>query len=144
MAIRPAIDLASEAIDSREIAEAIDRAVEGLGEKAREQPIALCYRWQGPASYGRIDAFCRGVIAGLIREAIRPVALVLVADSDIGGLIGIHLCEECDFEGDVVSIDGIAVGDLDFIDVGTLIESSGAVPVVVKSLIFSVAPIIHG
>ena len=36
----------------------------------------------------------------------------------------------------VVSIDGITLKEFDFIDIGALIESSGAVPVVIKSLVF--------
>ena len=36
----------------------------------------------------------------------------------------------------IVSIDGIALSELDFVDIGALLETSGAVPVVVKSLVF--------
>jgi ethanolamine utilization protein EutA len=36
----------------------------------------------------------------------------------------------------VVSIDGIVLHDFDFIDIGALLETSGAVPVVIKSLVF--------
>jgi len=35
-----------------------------------------------------------------------------------------------------VSIDGIALKEFDFIDIGALLETSGAVPVVIKSLVF--------
>jgi ethanolamine utilization protein EutA len=36
----------------------------------------------------------------------------------------------------VVSIDGIALREFDFVDIGEIIPASGAVPVVVKSLVF--------
>jgi ethanolamine utilization protein EutA len=36
----------------------------------------------------------------------------------------------------VVSIDGITLEEFDYIDIGALIPSSGAVPVVIKSLVF--------
>jgi ethanolamine utilization protein EutA len=36
----------------------------------------------------------------------------------------------------VISIDGLELKQFDFIDIGELLESSGAVPVVIKSLIF--------
>jgi ethanolamine utilization protein EutA len=35
-----------------------------------------------------------------------------------------------------VSIDGLELKEFDYIDIGTMLESSGAVPVVIKSLIF--------
>jgi ethanolamine utilization protein EutA len=36
----------------------------------------------------------------------------------------------------VLSIDGITLKELDFIDIGAMLETSGAVPVVIKSLVF--------
>jgi ethanolamine utilization protein EutA len=39
----------------------------------------------------------------------------------------------------VVSIDGIDLREFDFIDVGNMIPTSGAVPVVIKSLVFPTA-----
>jgi ethanolamine utilization protein EutA len=35
-----------------------------------------------------------------------------------------------------VSIDGLELKEFDYIDIGTMLEASGAVPVVIKSLIF--------
>ena len=37
-------------------------------------------------------------------------------------------------------LDGIALNDFDYIDIGALIQSSGSVPVVIKSLIFPTSP----
>ena len=65
--------------------------------------------------------------------------LMLVSDGDIGGTIGLHFKEEMQFANPVISIDGIALNEFDYIDIGALIPSSGAVPVVVKSLIFPAA-----
>jgi ethanolamine utilization protein EutA len=39
--------------------------------------------------------------------------------------------------GAIVSIDGVGLQDLDFIDVGQLLTPPGVVPVVIKSLLFS-------
>ena len=36
----------------------------------------------------------------------------------------------------MVSIDGITLQEFDFIDIGALLDTSGAVPVVIKSLVF--------
>ena len=36
----------------------------------------------------------------------------------------------------VISIDGIMLSEFDYIDIGEIIPSSGAVPVVIKSLVF--------
>jgi ethanolamine utilization protein EutA len=62
--------------------------------------------------------------------------LLLVGEADCGGLIGIHCHEEAHMACPVISIDGINLKELDFIDIGAMLETSGAVPVVIKSLVF--------
>ena len=68
--------------------------------------------------------------------------LVLVGDGDVGGLLGIHLREEMRISNAIVSVDGLELKEFDYIDIGTMLPTSGAVPVVIKSLIFptSAAP----
>jgi ethanolamine utilization protein EutA len=101
-----------------------------------EQPVALCYRWVGSAGYWRLDAFCRGVALGLVAVLQRGHPVVLVGDGDIGGLMGIHLHAELKLAQPVISIDGIVLQEFDYIDIGALLDTSGAVPVVIKSLVF--------
>ncbi len=36
----------------------------------------------------------------------------------------------------MVSIDGLELKEFDYIDIGSMLETTGAVPVVIKSLIF--------
>ena len=61
---------------------------------------------------------------------------MLAGDGDVGGLIGIHLREEMDIENAIVSVDGLELKEFDYIDIGSMLPQSGAVPVVIKSLIF--------
>ena len=134
--ITPALPLQGEALDPAAIAAAIAAALRGMDLQQGEHAVALCYRWQGSASYARLDAFCRGIAAGLAPLLERGLPLVLVGDGDIGGLVGIHAHSELKLANPVVSIDGIVLQALDFIDIGALLETSGAVPVVIKSLVF--------
>ena len=62
--------------------------------------------------------------------------MVLVGDGDVGGLVGIHASEEARLPNPIVSVDGITLKEFDFIDIGAMLELSGAVPVVIKSLVF--------
>jgi ethanolamine utilization protein EutA len=100
------------------------------------QPAAVAFHWDGSATFFRLQAFCAGVAEGLKDILAKGHPLVLVNDGDIGGIIGLHFQEELKIQNPVISIDGIALNDFDFIDIGTLIPSSGSVPVVIKSLIF--------
>ncbi len=134
--ITPDLPLGDEALDQEKIAAAARSALRRLDLHEGEQAVSLCYRWRGSATYARLDGFCRGVAAGLSKLLDRGLPLVLVGDGDIGGLIGIHFHEELRLPNPVVSIDGIVLKEFDFIDIGALLETSGAVPVVIKSLVF--------
>src|SRR2546430_705581 len=89
-----------------------------------------------PARPRRSDAFCHGLVDGMRGQLEQGHPLILVCDGDVGGLIGLHLREETRHSGPIISIDGIDLHNFDYIDIGALIPSSGAVPVVVKSLVF--------
>lgn len=104
------------------------------------QPVAVAFHWDGSATFFRLQAFCAGVAEGLKGILAKSHPLVLVNDGDIGGIIGLHFQEELKLPSPIISIDGIPLNDFDFIDIGALIPSSGAVPVVIKSLIFPTSP----
>ncbi len=136
--ITPDLPLSGEALDSTAIASAVQAALRRLDLQHGEQAVALCYRWQGSATFWRLDAFCKGIAQGLAPVLQHGGPLVLVGDGDIGGLVGIHLHSELKLTHSVISIDGIVLQEFDFIDIGALLDTSGAVPVVIKSLVFPV------
>jgi len=134
--IVPDLPLAPEDLVPDDIASAIESALRRNDLAEGEQPVAMCFRWQGSATFRRLDDFCKGVTRGLRACLERGHPLVLVSDGDVGGLIGIHAHEEARLASPIVSIDGILLKEFDFIDIGALLEASGAVPVVIKSLVF--------
>lgn len=121
-----------EEIDAHEVARSIRTSAAQLELTGT---IAVFVPWRGSATFARLDAFCRGVTDGLADVAANA-PIVLAGDSDVGGLIGVHLCEELKVTRPVISIDGLELADFDYIDIGDLLENSGAVPVVIKSLVF--------
>lgn len=135
-AISPPLPVDGEDIDADAVARAVRGALDAGNWQQTGQPVALFFRWAGSATYRRLDDFCRGVLRGLAPLLDTGLPLVLVTDSDIGGLVGQHCAEASGAGTSVVSVDGIVARDFDFIDIGAFIEESGAVPVVVKSLVF--------
>jgi ethanolamine utilization protein EutA len=134
--IAPSLPLDGETIDPAAISAAVRDVLKRLDLTHGEAPVALFVPWRGSATFQRLDAFCRGVAEGMSDILARGHPLVLAGDGDVGGLIGIHLREEMRLDSPIVSIDGLELKEFDFIDIGALLESSGAVPVVIKSLIF--------
>jgi ethanolamine utilization protein EutA len=134
--IAPGLLLEGETVDADAVAASIRTVLRHLDLGDADTPVAIFVPWQGSATFHRLDAFCRGVAAGLSDVLARGHPIVLAGDGDVGGLIGIHFREEMKLKNPVVSIDGLELKQFDYIDIGELLESSGAVPVVIKSLIF--------
>ena len=125
-----------DAIDAQAIAASVRRVLKRLDLAGGERPVAVFTPWRGSATFARLDSFCRGIVDGLSEVLAHGHPIILVGDGDVGGLVGIHLREEMKLELPVVSIDGLELKEFDYIDIGAILDASGAVPVVIKSLIF--------
>jgi ethanolamine utilization protein EutA len=134
--IAPGLPLEGDTVDTDAIATSIRTVLRHLDLAEADTPVAIFVPWQGSATFRRLDGFCRGVAKGLEEVLARGHPIVLAGDGDVGGLIGVHFREEMKLTNPVVSIDGLELKQFDYIDIGELLESSGAVPVVIKSLIF--------
>ena len=134
--IAPELALGDETIDAAAIAAAIKAALRRLDLGDGRSPVAVFVPWRGSATFRRLDDFCKGVADGLAAVLGHGHPIVLAGDGDVGGLIGIHYCEEMKLKNPIVSIDGLELKEFDYIDIGAILDTSGAVPVVIKSLVF--------
>jgi ethanolamine utilization protein EutA len=142
--IAPALPLDGDKIDPAAVAAGIKSALKRRELGGGESPVALFVPWRGSATFQRLDDFCRGMADGLAAILAHGLPIVLVGDNDVGGLIGIHFCEEMRLATPIVSIDGLELKDFDYIDIGAILDTSGAVPVVIKSLVFPTSASVGG
>ena len=138
--VAPEFPLDNDEFTKEAVRDAALSALRRLDLLSARQPVAVAFHWDGSATFFRLQAFCGGIAEGLKDILAKGHPLVLVNDGDIGGIVGLHFQEELRLQTPIISIDGIALSDFDFIDIGALIQSSGAVPVVIKSLIFPASP----
>jgi ethanolamine utilization protein EutA len=138
--VSPEFPLDTDEFSKKAVGDAMLNALRRLDLMHARQAVAVAFHWEGSATFLRLQAFCGGVVEGLKDILAKGHPLVLVNDGDIGGIVGLHFQEECRVENPIISIDGIALNDFDYIDIGMLIPSSGSVPVVIKSLIFPASP----
>jgi ethanolamine utilization protein EutA len=134
--IAPAFALDADEIDSALVAEAIKTVLKRLDLAEADTAVAVFVPWRGSATFQRLDGFCQGVVDGLAGILADGHPLVLAGDGDVGGLMGIHLREEIQLDNAIVSVDGLELKEFDYVDIGAMLPNSGAVPVVIKSLIF--------
>jgi ethanolamine utilization protein EutA len=99
--------------------------------------MAIAFSWRGDPEYKQLAAAGRAIIAAVAPDGARTEALFLMIDGDVGKTLGKLLHYELDLPGPVFSIDGVQLQDLDYVDIGELIQPPGVVPVVIKSLLFS-------
>jgi ethanolamine utilization protein EutA len=133
---RPSLPLAEDEVEPAGVASAVKAALNRMDLHPPDRSVALAIEWQGSATWRRLDAIAHGIMEAEAAQIAAGHPLLLVCDSDVGGLLGLHLREELGFTGGLVSIDGVELREFDYIDVGSLIPSTGATPVVIKSLIF--------
>jgi ethanolamine utilization protein EutA len=139
-AILPLRDLAAVAVDP-EAADALSIAAEirrGITRLDREDGrFALAIRWRHGPAYADLRALCDGIAEGTRGRVTAGGPLVIVLDADVAGIVGQILESELRLASPLVCVDQIALSDLDFIDIGTVVPEHAVVPVVVKSLVFS-------
>jgi ethanolamine utilization protein EutA len=129
----------SEEFDRAAATRAILSALQRLDVDEGETPIALSFKWRMEPSYQRVKALADAIAEALPNTIARGLPVIIVFDTDIAGAVGSMLTREVIPGHDILSVDEVSLGDLDYIDLGAILEDVYAVPVVVKSLVFSTA-----
>ena len=130
----------ADTVDATALAHAI-RAHRTLFEaEGADADIALAFRWQGAPSYERIRAFANGIASGLADKIAARQPIYVMLDGDVAHTLGAILREDCKVMSEILAIDGVALMDFDYIDLGRVRVPSYTVPVTIKSLVFSDDP----
>ena len=98
--------------------------------------VALFLSLDGQLDYKNIREVAEGIATLCKGPECAESPLYLVQDVDIAKSLGAILKEELGLARDVIAIDGIEVGDLDYIDIGKPMGNTEVIPVTVKSLMF--------
>jgi len=134
--LAPHLDLGTEPA-AGDVAAAIREAAVRTDLVDGAQPIALAFRWPGDLDEARVRTLAEGVLAGVPYTIERQLPVVLLADRLIGQALGSSFKEQLGVPGPVISVEGVAVHEFDYVDVGEVLHPSEAVPVTIKSLLFA-------
>jgi ethanolamine utilization protein EutA len=115
-------------------ANAIRETIAATDPEVKTAPFALVFVSPPFLGYGAAQDLAQG-----IRHALAPLdpaerPQMLVFEQNIGRVIG----EALGVELSIPCVDEVSLGEMDFIDVGTVVENEDYVPVVIKSLAFGV------
>jgi ethanolamine utilization protein EutA (predicted chaperonin) len=115
---------------------AISRALRKFDLVTYRDGLALALSLDDNLNYRYLRATAESIarVIGGAEEAV--AALFLVLDKDVAKALGTILREEIHLPQEIIALDGIDVGDLDYIDIGRPMGATEVLPVTVKSLIF--------
>ena len=132
--VAPELVLSGDRVDAAAVSRAVLAAF-ARRALSQAQAVGVVVRWRGPATYRRLERFCRGLHDAVSKADPHPSTLVLACDADVGGLLGAHLVEELEVGYPVLSLDGLDLREFDYLDIGVPL-AFGSIPVVIKSLLF--------
>jgi ethanolamine utilization protein EutA len=130
-----AVPLRPAAADAAAIAREVRAGIARLDRE--DGRFAVAVRWRHGPAYAALRALAEGIARGTSAALPDGRPLVVVIDADVAGIVGQILRDELGVRAPVLCVDQVALADLDFIDVGTVIPEKQVVPVVVKSLVFA-------
>jgi ethanolamine utilization protein EutA len=118
------------------VLEALKQALAKFDLTSFTSGLALSLSLDGQLDYKTMREVAEGVAAICKGSESGKHPLYLALDLDVAKSLGGILKEELRLEREVIAIDGIEVGDLDYIDIGEPMGITEVIPVTVKSLMF--------
>lgn len=130
----------SEDFNVGHLAQEIGRHMALFDLEEANADIVLAFHWEGEPTFRRIKALADGISQAMIKriESGKPIYVIL--DADIALNLGAVLKEEIGLPNELFVIDGLVLGDFDYVDLGRIQLPSHTVPVTIKSLVFRDAP----
>lgn len=115
---------------------AIQRSLEKFDLTELSPDLAVALTIPPHPNYQALRRVAEDLVTVIGQSAAAAGPLFLVLDLDVAKSLGGILKEELGLDRELIAIDGIDVGDLDYIDIGRPVGVSEALPVTVKSLMF--------
>jgi ethanolamine utilization protein EutA len=113
---------------------AVKKALSERDAEVCGAPFVLAFSTPPFFGYGAVQELAKGIDQALASLPVDDRPKALVFEQNVGRVVGGMLS----LKWNLPCVDEINVSELDFIDVGEVVEGEGFVPVVVKSLTFGV------
>lgn len=135
----PVISVSASAkpLEASDIAGQIARGLELMEADKDLRPVAVAVRWDQEPVFEVINKFAAGVEAGLAVYLKDRLPVIIIFDRDVANLVGEELRRRLGAQSPIICVDNIDLRGLNFVDIGRQLPDTKAVPVTVKSLVFS-------
>jgi len=137
--VRPDFEFTEE-FDVDLLTDAIHRHMEMFDIDGTDADVVLAFHWEGPPEFRRIETLAEGIRRACEERIARGKPIYVILDADIAMNLGAILREEFGVGTEVLVIDGLALWDFDYVDLGRMRLPSRTIPVTIKSLVFRDTP----
>ncbi|MEP1217567.1 MAG: ethanolamine ammonia-lyase reactivating factor EutA [Marinobacter sp.] len=134
--LRPEFDFTDQ-FNPQELGAKLRQHIEAFEIDAASDDLVLAFHWDGTPEYQRMRALAEGIREGAADRIASGKPLFIVLDADIALNLGAILQQDLSIDNDILVIDGVALSDFDYIDIGRIRRPSNTMPVTIKSLIFN-------
>jgi ethanolamine utilization protein EutA len=121
---------------SESVADALRQSLKKFDLSCFTAGLALSLTVDGVPDYQSVRRIAEGIVEILSDAEDSRCPLYLTLDLDIAKSLGGILKDEFKISREIIAVDGIEVGDLDYIDIGECLGITEVIPVTVKSLMF--------
>lgn len=97
---------------------------------------AWCVQVDEDRRYASLERLALGISSGLEQTTNQEGPHAFLFETDIANSIGYIILDQMGLSGDLAFLDCIETTNVDFVDIGQLIEPNNVVPVIVKTLVF--------
>jgi ethanolamine utilization protein EutA len=131
-----ALQVVRPILDTNSVQQSVKNALSKFDLEKMIPGLALAISLEGQQNYQSLRKVADGIAAALDEAEDPNFPLYVVLNLDVAKSLGGILKEEIGLEREVVALDGIEVGDLEYLDIGRPVGTSEVLPVTVKSLLF--------
>lgn len=140
----PVLKLTKEE-ETNNIAEAIRNKMDWFAEEGKMQQIAVALQGNHNPSFGQVQEYAKELLEGLEPLLAADLKAIIVTEEDMAKVLGQTMAAIKEQEAmektsgigpGIVCLDGIRLGEGDFIDIGKPVAGGSVLPVVVKTLVF--------
>jgi ethanolamine utilization protein EutA len=133
----PKLDLEPEKLNGSEIQRHLSDVLALHTSADAARAVAIALTWKGAPTLERLTCVARACAAALESHLGRSDPCIVIVEGDVAGILGARLAQAFGKARPVICLDGVHVHEFDHIDLGSLIPRTGALPVIVKSLLFA-------
>jgi ethanolamine utilization protein EutA len=126
--------------EDQPFADALTEALQKFDVEVFGPGLLLSLSLDGEMGYDTLHEVGNGIAAMVKNDPASP--LIINVEQDVAHALGRMLREEFGLPNPILAIDGVTVGDLDFVDIGEPIAMAAMFPVTVKSLLFAPAQLL--